>query len=46
VFASDIPHWDGEFPGNLNHIRETADLTADQKKKILYDNPKSFFRLS
>lgn len=46
VFASDIPHWDGEFPGNLNHIRETGDLTADQKKKILYDNPKAFFRLS
>jgi hypothetical protein len=45
VFASDIPHWDGEFPGNINHLRLTKNLTDEQKQKILYQNAKNFFRV-
>jgi len=45
MFASDIPHWDCEFPGNLNELRATNSLTAEQKEQILYGNAKMFFRL-
>lgn len=45
IYASDIPHWDGEFPGNLKHLRETNELSRDQKERILYKNSKAFFRV-
>jgi predicted TIM-barrel fold metal-dependent hydrolase len=45
VFASDIPHWDGEFPGNLQHLRGMAKLSRDAREKILYTNSKRFFQV-
>lgn len=45
IFASDIPHWDNEFPDNLINVRESKVLSADVKRKILYDNAKEFFKL-
>ena len=45
VFASDVPHWDGEFPGNLKHIRRTNEVGESVKQKILHDNAKRFFGL-
>lgn len=45
VFASDIPHWDGEFPGNLDHLRGAKGLSGDVREKILFSNAKAFFRL-
>ena len=44
MFASDVPHWDCEFPHNLKHIRMDKKLTDAQKQKILYDNAKEFYR--
>ena len=35
VFASDFPHWDTEFPANLEHLRNRQDLSDSQKEKIL-----------
>lgn len=45
VFASDIPHWDGEFPGNLNHLRAAKALSGEVKEKILYSNARAFVRM-
>lgn len=45
VFASDVPHWDCEFPDNLQHLRRHEGLSAVQKQHILYDNAKQLFDL-
>jgi hypothetical protein len=45
IYASDIPHWDGEFPGNLDRLRGANDISRADKEKILYDNSKAFFRV-
>jgi predicted TIM-barrel fold metal-dependent hydrolase len=45
LFASDIPHWDCEFPGNLQHLRNQSALSAEIKEKILYKNAKRLFEL-
>ena len=45
LFASDIPHWDCEFPGNLQHIRNHAALSDEVKEQILYKNGKRLFNL-
>jgi predicted TIM-barrel fold metal-dependent hydrolase len=46
VYASDVPHWDGSFPGNLEGLWARNDLTRATKEKILYDNAKAFFGLA
>ncbi|NIO09030.1 MAG: amidohydrolase family protein, partial [Deltaproteobacteria bacterium] len=43
VYASDIPHWDNEFPENLHFLRKTQTLSDDVKQKILYQNGKQLF---
>jgi Predicted metal-dependent hydrolase of the TIM-barrel fold len=45
LFASDIPHWDCEFPGNLQHIRNHSVLSEEVKEKILYKNARRLFAL-
>ena len=45
VYASDLPHWDGEFPDNLDEIRAANDLSAAVKQQILHDNAKRLFDL-
>jgi predicted TIM-barrel fold metal-dependent hydrolase len=45
VYATDVPHWDCEFPGNLEHLRADPRLTAEEKQKILHDNAKELFNL-
>lgn len=45
MYATDIPHWDCEFPHSLGHLRESADLSNDIKQQILYGNAKALFRL-
>jgi hypothetical protein len=34
-YASDIPHWDGEFPKNLKYLWNHPDLSQKTKEKIL-----------
>jgi predicted TIM-barrel fold metal-dependent hydrolase len=43
LYASDIPHWDNEFPKNLEDLRNHPDLSDDVKEKILYQNAKELF---
>jgi len=45
LYASDIPHWDCEFPGNLEHLRNHRVLSDSVKEQILYSNAKRLFNL-
>jgi predicted TIM-barrel fold metal-dependent hydrolase len=45
VYATDVPHWDGEFPENLEEIRATDVIDDDEKKAILRDNAEALFAL-
>jgi uncharacterized protein len=45
MYATDIPHWDSEFPGNLEHLRADPRIDEATRRKILYDNAKAFYRL-
>jgi uncharacterized protein len=38
MYASDVPHWDNEFPHSLEQIWNHPDLSEDTKHKILHDN--------
>ena len=46
MYATDVPHWDCEFPGNLHHLRSDERFTAAEKQRILYGNAKELFRLN
>jgi predicted TIM-barrel fold metal-dependent hydrolase len=45
VYASDIPHWDNEFPESLEQLWEHPTLSAAQKQKIMADNARALFGL-
>ena len=45
IYATDIPHWDGEFPENLEEMRAANNLTAAEKQAILHDNAAQLFSL-
>jgi len=45
LYASDIPHWDNEFPGNLHALRKHPRISDTDKEKILYSNAKALFGL-
>ena len=45
LYASDIPHWDNEFPGNLHALRNHPRISDADKEKILYSNAKRLFNL-
>jgi predicted TIM-barrel fold metal-dependent hydrolase len=43
IYATDLPHWDGEFPKNLESLRDTDILNAAEKKAILRDNAAALY---
>jgi hypothetical protein len=45
IYATDIPHWDGEFPENLEEIRAANTINDEEKRAILRDNAKSLYAL-
>lgn len=45
VYATDVPHWDAEFPENLHDVREANDLSHEVKERILFANAKELFRM-
>ena len=45
VYATDIPHWDCEFPGNLHHTQKRSDVSDETKTKLLYENAKALYAL-
>ena len=46
LYASDIPHWDGEFPKNLKYLWNHPDLSQKIKEKIAYHNAREYFQLN
>ena len=45
VYASDFPHWDAEFPGNIQHLLAREDLTESQRAKVAGLNAKRLYGL-
>jgi predicted TIM-barrel fold metal-dependent hydrolase len=45
MYASDYPHWDGEWPESTQPLRKRADLSEASRQKILGDNARRFFAL-
>jgi len=45
VFASDLPHWDCEYPENLHSIKSRPDLSESTKAKILATNVAKLYGL-
>ncbi len=45
LFASDYPHWDGEFPESTRPLRERRDLDDKARARILAENAERFFGL-
>jgi hypothetical protein len=45
MYATDIPHWDSEFPEGLEKIWGHPGLSRDAKEHILYHNAKAFYGL-
>ena len=45
LYASDIPHWDNEFPSSLEEIRNHPRLSRETKEKLLYRNAAALFGL-
>jgi predicted TIM-barrel fold metal-dependent hydrolase len=45
LYASDYPHWDGEFPESTRPLRTRSDISEASRAKILAHNAVRFFRL-
>ena len=45
-YASDWPHWDNEYPENIQHIWERQDLSESAKRAILSDNARRMYGVS
>ncbi len=45
LFASDYPHWDGDFPNATRPLRERLDLDSGLRARVLGLNAQAFFGL-
>jgi uncharacterized protein len=45
LFASDYPHWDGQFPKAVATLADRNDVSVELKRKIFFDNPKRLYGL-
>src|SRR5262249_55017814 len=45
LWASDYPHWDGDFPHSTRPLRERSDLSPELRARIMGDNARVFFGL-
>jgi uncharacterized protein len=46
MYASDWPHWDGDYPHSLHQAAKRGDLTDEHKAGILYQAADRFYRLT
>ena len=44
MYASDWPHWDGNYPDSLREMERRVDLTEDQRAGVLRDAAMRFYR--
>ena len=45
MYATDFPHWDGEYPESLHTLMARADLTEEQRARITGGNAREFYAL-
>jgi len=45
LYASDYPHWDGEFPESSRPLRTRTDISERSRRKILAGNARRLFGL-
>ena len=45
MYATDFPHWDGEYPESLHTLMGRADLTEEQRARITSRNAREFYAL-
>jgi predicted TIM-barrel fold metal-dependent hydrolase len=43
LYASDYPHWDGDWPRTIAKVRERNDLSETTKRKMLNENAVRFY---
>ena len=43
LYASDYPHWDGNFPETVSTLANRSDISDTLKRKIFLDNPTRFY---
>lgn len=46
MFASDYPHWDGEWPESTKHLRTRSDISEGSREKIGGRNAQRFYALN
>jgi len=46
LFASDYPHWDGQFPDAVSTLADRTDIAEGLKRKIFFDNPQRFYGIN
>lgn len=45
VFGSDYPHFDMKFPGAVAAVRDRKELSAEAKRKIMYETPARLYKI-
>ena len=43
LYASDYPHWDGDWPHTVKTVTDRSDLSDITKRKMLHDNVARFY---
>jgi predicted TIM-barrel fold metal-dependent hydrolase len=43
MFGSDYPHSESRFPSSVDEVVAWQSLSAERKRKLLWDNPVRFF---
>ena len=43
MYASDYPHWDGDWPESTTALRERSDISDGSRAKILGENARKFY---
>ena len=44
-YASDVPHWDHDFPESLREAKERADVSPETRRKIVAENARRLYAL-
>ena len=45
MYATDFPHWDGEYPDSLRALQGRTDLTEEQRAKVTGHNARAFYAI-
>ena len=46
MYASDWPHWDGDYPESLHEVQRRKDLTKTQRANVLGGAAERFYALT